>query len=229
MPAALPLGQELWRRKELRLARALWHRLRRRTEMRDDDSEEKGADWYDHVFSDPSTVYHVHYTESPYYFLWAVMADRMPSSPSILEIGCGTGQLISFLMERGIANYVGFDFSHQAVAAAKERCPSLEFHVADARGTELLDREDYNVVICTEVLEHIEADLDVLRRIRPGTRCLLTVPSFPYPGHVRCFESTDQVSDRYGPFFGKCAVAEFLKNSSGDRFFLLDGVRSGGA
>jgi hypothetical protein len=77
-------------------------------------------------------------------------------------------------------------------------------------------------------LEHIEADLEVLRRVRPGTRCLLTVPNFPYPSHVRFFNNGGAVSERYGWLFGSHTVDEFLKNPEGDRFFLLDGIRGGG-
>lgn len=218
--------RQLRRPIPVRLASAVWHRLRR-DEWSSPDTQERGAGWYDRVFSQPGTIYHVHYTKSPYYFIWTVIADRIPRSASILEIGCGTGQFASFLSDRGISGYVGFDFSEQAVASARQRCPGLEFYVADARNTELLDRTEYKLVVCTEVLEHIEADLSVVHRIRAGTRCLLTVPSFDYPSHVRYFSSISEVSDRYGSFFKEYEVDEFLKDASGDRYFLLDGVRGG--
>jgi SAM-dependent methyltransferase len=210
----------------MRVARSVWHKLIRRDTDGFGDCSEEGASWYDEIYSKPDTMFGVHYTQSAYYFLWAVISDRMPRIASVLEIGCGTGQFASFLVERGIANYVGFDFSPQAVALAKERCPSLEFVVADARHSELLHRPDYDVVVCTEVLEHIHADLEVLQRVRPGTRCFLTVPNFPYPSHVRHFATAEAVGTRYGGLFCDHDVTEFAVNPAGDRFFLLDGIRN---
>jgi 2-polyprenyl-3-methyl-5-hydroxy-6-metoxy-1,4-benzoquinol methylase len=221
-----PHIQRLWGRSEMKGVRTVWHKLRRRQTKWGEDWPEQGAGWYDEIYLKPNTTYRAHYTQSAYYFLWTVIADRMPPSAAVLEIGCGTGQLASFLVERGLASYLGFDFSPQAVALAKGRSPSLEFVVDDARYSGLLDRPDYNVVVCTEVLEHIEADLEVLRRVRPGTRCFLTVPNFPYPSHVRHFESAEAVSLRYGELFHDHQVTEFAVNPSGDRFFLLDGVRN---
>src|SRR5438128_11724255 len=56
--------------------------------------QEMGAEFYDKAF-ESVTSYHKHYTESEYYFLWTVIVDRIrrAKSTSILEIGCGPGQL----------------------------------------------------------------------------------------------------------------------------------------
>jgi hypothetical protein len=55
---------------------------------------EKGAEWYDASF-ERGRHWRRHYTESPYYFIWTVIADRVlrAGGRSILEIGCGSGQL----------------------------------------------------------------------------------------------------------------------------------------
>jgi 2-polyprenyl-3-methyl-5-hydroxy-6-metoxy-1,4-benzoquinol methylase len=207
---------------------SLVHRIKRRLSgeaKRNQHGVEQSAEWYDDAYSNPKTTYHEHYTQSIYYFIWTVIVDRTPETASVLEIGCGPGQLAAFLNDRGVAQYKGFDFSSQAIAMAKELVPSLEFHIADALTTDLLDDNDYDLVICTEVLEHIEADIEVLNRIRPGTRCIITVPNFPYPSHVRHFNNKIEVSDRYGKHFTSFRVNKFLKDPDKLCYFLLDGIK----
>jgi SAM-dependent methyltransferase len=195
----------------------------------DPPGREVGSDWYDRAYR---TVpeYHEHYSRSRYYFLWTVIADRVCRGRSrvVLEVGCGPGHLAALLLDRGLEGYVGFDFSPQAIAMAKANAPRGRFEVGDARTTRLLDRTEFDTVICTEVLEHIDDDLGVLSRFRSGVRCLCTVPSFPYESHVRHFESATEVEARYGPYFRDFDVTTFLSPRSGDeRYYLLDGVRPG--
>ena len=187
---------------------------------------EQPAAWYDAVFANSSSDYRKHYTASCYYFIWTVIVDRIPKKASVLEIGCGPGQLAQFLADRGIGRYVGFDFSPRAIELAKQRGPALEFHVADALETPLLDACHYDTLICTEVLEHIEADLQVLVRIREGVRCLLTVPNFPYVSHVRHFCDADSVAARYGGYFHDFRVDTFWADAGCRCFFLLEGRRN---
>ncbi len=190
-----------------------------------------GAEWtaaqYDRLYSQPGTSYTRHYTESIDYFLWTVIADRIPADSSILEIGCGSGQFAHLLAEHGVTRYTGFDMSSQAVSLARQRLPHFAFHVADALTTALLSDADYDTVVSTEVLEHIDHDLEVVGRVRPGVRCLMSVPNFPYPSHVRYFKDEQAVRDRYGSLFERLHVATIRKNLAGDCFFLMDGLRGG--
>ena len=78
-----------------------------------------------------------------------------------------------------------------------------------------------------EVLEHIERDLEIVSQVRPGTRCLCTVPNFPYVSHVRHFTSKEEVVGRYGQYFEDFEVTA-IKGTSGPGiwFFLMDGIRA---
>jgi 2-polyprenyl-3-methyl-5-hydroxy-6-metoxy-1,4-benzoquinol methylase len=150
----------------------------------------------------------------------------MPPRTAVLEIGCGPGQLAQLLADRGVAKYLGFDFSREAIQMARKRCPSLEFQVADGLTTDSFKTADYEIVICTEVLEHVQADLELLSRIKPGSRCIMTVPNFPYVSHVRHFVSYSDVTARYGSLFSGLRVDWLLMNEQGAGFFLLDGIRT---
>ena len=189
---------------------------------------ERESYFYDAVYS-ATDDYRRHYTECRYYFLWCVLLDRMQPADvrCTLDIGCGPGQLASFLRDRGLRRYVGVDFSSESIRMARSACSLFEFVCADIFTSELLNTLDYDVVVATEFLEHVEEDLVILDRVRPGTRVYCSVPNFPNAGHVRYFKSTEDVRTRYSSHFTSFRVDELLFGSEGMAFFLFEGVRAG--
>jgi SAM-dependent methyltransferase len=158
-------------------------------------TRQQGVDFYDRFHLETN----VPETRGLYYPLLRKVVENLEAhgSRSILEVGCGSGFLAEMiLMEYGDA-YRGFDFSPVAVQNASGRTghPELFF-----RG-DALDAgsyaSNYDTIVCTEVLEHIDADLDVIRLWRDGTWCVCTVPNFDYDGHVRFFRTPDEVAARY--------------------------------
>jgi 2-polyprenyl-3-methyl-5-hydroxy-6-metoxy-1,4-benzoquinol methylase len=194
-------------------------------------SAERSPGWYDRKFSRTST-YQVAYQDSPYYFLWSVIVDRLrrDGAGRVLEIGCGTGQLAAFLLEHGIESYVGMDFSPKAIEYARKAAPKGRFVVDDARTSRIYVDERHDVLICTEVLEHIADDLSVVQRFRPRTRCLFSVPSYDSESHVRFFRDAAAVRERYASYFSTLGIAGFRVpgTASGgiSRIFLADGERN---
>jgi 2-polyprenyl-3-methyl-5-hydroxy-6-metoxy-1,4-benzoquinol methylase len=186
---------------------------------------EAPAEWYDESFEAHSHWKH-HYSLSPWYYIWTVIVDRVQgvAAPSVLDIGCGPGQLAAFLRDRGVTNYVGIDFSPKRIEWARAAVPEVRFEVADVYESDLLERVPYNVVICTEFLEHVDRDVDVTARIRPGSRFIGTVPNFGGGSHVRHFGCADEVNDRYARYFEHVRVDTFHMPSPGQQQFLIDGV-----
>jgi len=138
--------------------------------------------------------------KSLYYRLYCnvVAKAKKHGLQSILEVGCGTGALAELLMARAAAQYRGFDFSTVGVQVAIKRTGRSDaFFVGDA-----LDPKSYQVpytgIVCTEVLEHITRDLDVIALWKRGAQCICSVPNFDYPTHVRHFRHEDEVRARYG-------------------------------
>jgi 2-polyprenyl-3-methyl-5-hydroxy-6-metoxy-1,4-benzoquinol methylase len=94
--------------------------------------------------------------------------------------------------------YRGFDFSEVAVRMACARTSHEEcFFVADARRS-ISYEQPYDTIVCLEVLEHIERDLDVIANWHPGCHCICSVPNFDYPTHVRWFRHEAELVSRYG-------------------------------
>jgi 2-polyprenyl-3-methyl-5-hydroxy-6-metoxy-1,4-benzoquinol methylase len=189
---------------------------------------EKPPDYYDEMYS-ASTEYCKPFWQSRYYFLWTVICDRLRSGNcrNILEIGCGSGQFAEMLHREGRFDYLGLDISPEAIRqASQKQLEPFQFKTGDALESDVILNHSYDSVVCTEVLEHIELDRELVQRIRPGTRCLCTVPNFPYVSHVRHFESCDQVYERYANFFQNLNVWA-IPGPHGDEivYFIADGFR----
>lgn len=178
---------------------------------------EVASDWYDGVYKH-SAVYRQPFYESPYYSTWIVVADRLHryGARHVLDVGCW-----------GFQQYTGLDFSPQAIEMARAIVPEYTFLVADARSPDAYHDIDYDTVVCTELLEHVEDDFGVLSCFAPGSRCLCTVPNFPYTSHVRHFKAASDVEARYAEFFQSIAVTRLKgTGSKNEQFFLFDGVRN---
>lgn len=145
-------------------------------------------------------VYALPYRRSRYYPLFrAVLAElRRRDARDVLEVGCGVGTFASLLFDRTAIGYRGFDFSPVAVETAIARTGRKDaFRVGDATREESY-AQPYGTIVCTEVLEHIEADRRAVALWRAGADCICSVPNFDSATHVRFFTSEAELWQRYG-------------------------------
>lgn len=154
----------------------------------------QSSKYYDKAYRD-NPKYNCPYFESPYFELWKECIRRIDFDKNILEVGCGTGQFRKMLWAYGFPGaYVGFDFSSEAIKI----CDASECYVGDATSL-----SSYPVspktqqIVCMEVLEHLSDDVAVIRLWDKGVDCVLTVPCFDDPAHVRWFNSADEIRERY--------------------------------
>jgi SAM-dependent methyltransferase len=178
-------------------------------------NRQEGVDFYDRVHSESN----VPVTRALYYPLLRKVVENLQSHGrrSILEVGCGNGFLAEMILLEHACVYRGFDFSPIAVQNASDRTghPELFFR-GDALDAGSYASE-YDTIVCTEVLEHIDADLDVIRLWRDGSWCVCTVPNFDYAGHVRFFRAPDEVAVRYGRLIDIRAVIKVARPLIPDR------------
>lgn len=90
---------------------------------------------------------------------------NIPQGLSVLEIGCGTGDLLDDL---GPSRGVGIDFSPTLLETAKARHPALEFRLQDAHTLALEEGETFDVIL----LSNLVGDLIDVQRVLsalPGT------------------------------------------------------------
>jgi SAM-dependent methyltransferase len=96
----------------------------------------------------------------------------IPANSSVIEIGCGTGELLAALNpSRGL----GIDISSQMIEIARRNFPHLRFEVSDFEDLQVEEKFDYVVVV--ETIGHVEDIQKAFRELhkvcRPQTRLII--------------------------------------------------------
>jgi SAM-dependent methyltransferase len=158
-------------------------------------SEELGVGWitedntptgYDRLWGDPGALQAFrseadHLRDKLTVEIVDAIEARIAPNADVVDIGCGVGDLLLEVRKRrpGVA-VSGLDFSARAVEGAKVALPDGTFvqHVIERE----LPYPDaaFDVVLCTDVLEHLEHPLEVagelVRICRPGGLVAIVVP-----------------------------------------------------
>jgi len=108
----------------------------------------------------------------------------------VVDVGCGTGHLLAALSERiQLERAVGVDHAAAGLVVGRALLPAAEFVEADIYHLRLA--EAFDLVVCTEVLEHLkgpERALETLARLCADDGVILvTVPDGrddEFEGHV---------------------------------------------
>lgn len=104
-------------------------------------------------------------------------ADRFSDSTNVLDIGCGRGELLELLRERGISA-TGIDLNPDAVDACRAR--GLQAYASDA--IDYLERVPDNTlggVAALQVVEHLQPEAlvqllaAIFAKLKPGARIVL--------------------------------------------------------
>lgn len=113
--------------------------------------------------------------KNAYYYkeLTGIHKSLVPKHANILEIGCGTGNLLASLAP---SYGVGIDFSHEMVKRAQGKFPLLTFKVMDAHTLEFTEPFDY--IILSNLVGYTEDIWKVFRELQkishPDTRIIIT-------------------------------------------------------
>lgn len=138
-----------------------------------DAFKRKRADHWESVHSKgtPSAGWYYHR------FLRKVYARQIPPGQRVLDLGCGTGELLAATSP---SFGMGVDISPRAVELATERFPGLRFEVADA-GDFRFEGEPFDYVILSDLVNDLWDVQEVLMRLRshchPRTRIILNAYS----------------------------------------------------
>ncbi|MEE2708974.1 MAG: class I SAM-dependent methyltransferase [Gemmatimonadota bacterium] len=106
---------------------------------------------------------------------------RTENTKHLLDVGCGDGFLFTHLEGRTHgADLYGMDLSARRLTITKNR--GFPVRVLDGNAEYIPFSDDtFDIVICTEALEHLiapsEALLEIKRILKPGGLMILTVPS----------------------------------------------------
>jgi trans-aconitate 2-methyltransferase len=112
-----------------------------------------------------------------------------PAPASVVDLGCGPGNLTSLLRERWPdADVSGLDSSPEMIEKARAVDPSIAFEVADLR-TWATEADPVDVLVSNATLQWVPDHLDLLPslvgRVRPGGWLAFQVPgNFEEPSHT---------------------------------------------
>jgi 2-polyprenyl-3-methyl-5-hydroxy-6-metoxy-1,4-benzoquinol methylase len=98
--------------------------------------------------------------------------DNIRPTDTVLDIGCGLGFLACDAAAKA-SQVVGIDMDQTYHRYAREHChrPNVEFILGDATHYDF--KKDFDVVILSNVLEHIQDRIGMLRRLAPLAPTLL--------------------------------------------------------
>lgn len=161
------------------------------------------AEWYDVAMTEKDAPAMLPLEESPWLPVYEALAAMIVPEEEVVDLGCGTGRFIALLRKKGhYAPITGVDWS---VAALEETAQYNHFGDCVPRLVRQdlseweanADRLGNTIYVCSEVLEHLEDDVALVRRIPPGHRFLFTVPNFHSASHIRVFEYVGDIWARY--------------------------------
>lgn len=104
--------------------------------------------------------------------------DAIKSSDRVIDLGCGQGEL-AFDLAQKARSVTGLDLSAPSITKANQtyRRPNLEFSVGNI--TLPLTQQHYDVAVLSNVLEHIEHRIELLKVIQTyADTILIRVPMF---------------------------------------------------
>lgn len=180
-----------------------------------------GPRFYERVLDDKRNASWLPLDRNPYRPLYERTAELVPEGASVVELGCGTGRLAPLILGRA-RTYVGIDFAPRLIREAQRYEPRGWFVVGDLR-KEIPAAEVY---VANEVLEHLDDDVGLLRRLPVGSVVIVSVPSFDSKSHVRWFPEQAQAAERYGDVLAIDHL-EYVPHGKAGRFFsLLRGIRA---
>jgi len=103
--------------------------------------------------------------------------ENVDSGNLVLDIGCGNGALTYDLAKKA-RKVIGIDLSPENIRFAKRRysAPNIDYLVGDAIGYKF--EQKFNVIILSNVLEHIKNRIEFLKSIRNmAPKVLIRVPA----------------------------------------------------
>jgi 2-polyprenyl-3-methyl-5-hydroxy-6-metoxy-1,4-benzoquinol methylase len=128
-------------------------------------------------------------SEEPYWVINSVLSQNTSPKESlnIIEVGSGLGYLTYALTQAGYRT-VGLDISQKAVDEATKTFGKY-YVCTDVFEYSVQHKESYDVIILTEVIEHVETPVEFLaslmHMLKKGGQIILTTPNKTiYPEHI---------------------------------------------
>ena len=160
------------------------------------DGIERGEKYYNDIYSDdyPAEKYIPIY-EIIIRYIKSLKLDQI----NILDVGCGVGEFANQIQNIDYNDYLGFDFSQNALNQAKKKLPDISsrFILHDCYKMSQIDY-DYNIAVAVEVLEHLD-DMKIIKQLKSGSYLIGTLPNFwaSNNAHLRIYKNKFSIYMRF--------------------------------
>mgnify|MGYP003881789771 CR=1 FL=1 len=105
----------------------------------------------------------------------------LPAQSRVLEIGCGSGELLNYFYKIGKFDVVGIEQNNYICEYAKEKY-GLGIINADIEEYDLGEKKKYDLVLMQHVLEHLKDPITVIKKIHKSLKengyLVLWIPFF---------------------------------------------------
>jgi SAM-dependent methyltransferase len=100
---------------------------------------------------------------------------------SLLDAGCGEGEALVRLADLLPERVAGVDVNPESSELARRRCPEAEVSVGSVYSLEAA-ADEFDLVLCLEVLEHLDRPHDAVRELArvAASDLIVSVPFEPY-------------------------------------------------
>ena len=119
-----------------------------------------------------------------------------PPPKSVLDLGCGFGDLAQALAGAGLQRYIGVDLSDYVISHAQQQCPTwpvatqcdISFYNEDLRAFVPQENDRFDVIVFNEVLKYVTVD-EAVEQLKRYARWLA-------PHGMFCVNITDDPKSR---------------------------------
>ena len=106
----------------------------------------------------------------PYNRTW-ILLEWTGRGKRVLELGCSTGSMSQYLVQRRGCSVIGVELDSQAASLAKRFCQEVLIEdLNDSNWTARLPLGEFDVILMGDVLEHLADPSGALTRMRPLLR-----------------------------------------------------------
>ena len=111
-----------------------------------------------------------------------IIVSLIPESSHVLELGCGSGDLLIKLREHGVSDIRGVEIDDRCIAACVRKGLTV-FHGDIDEGLEDYDDASFDYVVLNQTLQVVHKPTLVIdEMLRVGNRAIVSFPNF---GHFR--------------------------------------------
>lgn len=111
---------------------------------------------------------------------YAVILERVEENSSVLDLGCGTGDLLSLLVQERKVKAQGIEIDEQAIYRCVERGLSVFHGDIDTGLSEYRDKSFDYVILCQSFQQVKKPDMVLREALRVGKEIIVSFPNFAH-------------------------------------------------